>query len=187
VRVVFLTGIALGMSFTAVELLWQPRLGNLLDHSEAHGLVFGGLAAASMLAVALGAGISTTVNRRVGLRLGYLSALALAAVCIAVLGAPASPVAFAAVYLLAYLGLGVADPMHFELLNDAVGPTARATLISAESLAAQGGALCANIGVGVLASAHGPALAWALAGLFLGVSVLAAAVALRKVARLVRA
>jgi MFS family permease len=187
VRVVIFTGVALGMSFTAVELLWQPRLGDLLGHAQAHGLAFGALAAASMLAVALGAGVSTTVNRRIGLRLGYLLALAFAAVCIAILGAPGSPVAFAAVYLFAYLGLGIADPMHFELLNDAVGPTARATLISAESLAAQGGALCANIGVGTLASAHGPALTWALAGMFLAVSVLAAGLALRKVASLVRA
>ena len=180
VRVVVLTGVALGMSFTAVELLWQPRFGDLVGHAQAHGLAFGALAAASMLAVALGAGVSTTVNRRIGLRLGYLLALAFAAVCIAVLGAPGSPVAFAAVYLFAYLALGVADPMHFELLNDAVGPTARATLISAESLAAQAGALCANLSVGALASVHGPALTWALAGMFLAVSVLTAAFALRR-------
>ncbi len=187
VRVVFLTGVALGMSFTAVELLWQPRLGDLLGHARAHGLVFGALAAAAMLAVAAGASASTTVNRRLGLRLGYLVALAFAAICIALLGAPGSPAAFALVYLLAYLGLGVAEPMHFELLNDAVGATARATLISAESLAAQGGALGANLSVGALASTHGPSLAWALAGTLLVLTVLAAAFALGRVAPAVRA
>jgi MFS family permease len=181
VRVVFLTGVALGMSFTAVELLWQPRLGDLLDHSNSHGVVFGALAAGSMLAVAAGASASTTLRRRLGLRLGYLLALAFGAVCIALLGAPGSPAAFALVYLLAYLGLGLADPMHFELLNDAVGPTARATLISAESLATQGGALGANLSIGALASTQGPGLAWALAGILLALATAAAAVRLYQV------
>jgi MFS family permease len=164
VRVVVVTGVALGMASTAVELLWQPRLADLVGGADTDGLAFGVLAAASMLAVALGAGLSPSVNRRLGLRSGYLIALAFTAVFIALLGAPGSALLFASVYLFAYLGLGVADPMHYELLNDAVGGTARATLISAESLAAQGGALVANVAVGTLASAHGHGLAWALAG-----------------------
>jgi MFS family permease len=187
VRVVIVTGVAMGMSFTAVELLWQPRLADLLHESGTDGLAFGALAAASMLAVALGAGGSPRVNRRLGLRFGYLLALGFAALCIASLGASESPVAFAALYLFAYLGLGIAEPMHFELLNDAVGPTARATLISAESLATQGGALTANLGVGALASTHGPGPAWALAGALLMLTTLAVAVPLRRGARRTRA
>jgi hypothetical protein len=50
--------------------------------------------------------------------------------------------------------------MQAELLNDAVGSDARATLISGESLAAQGGALVANLTVGALAAAQGTATAW---------------------------
>jgi Major Facilitator Superfamily len=187
VRLVVVTGVALGMSFTAVELLWQPRLADLLSESGSNGVVFGALAAGSMLAVALGAGVSERVNRRLGLRLGYLIALGFGAVCVTLLGAPVTPVAFALVYLLAYFGLGVADPMHFELLNDAVGSTARATLISAEALAAQGGALVANLGVGALAASHGPGLAWALAGSLLALTTLAVAVPLYRTARTVRA
>jgi MFS family permease len=178
VRVVVATGVALGMSFTAVELLWQPRLADLLADPGSHGAVFGGLGAASMLAVAVGAGFSVRLNRRVGLRVGYLLALALGAVCVVLLGAPASAATFALVYLLAYLAMGIADPMHFELLNDAVGPTARATLISAESLAAQAGALVANLGVGALAATHGPATTWAIAGTLLGLTTLAVALPL---------
>ena len=45
VRVVVVTAVALGMSFTAVELLWQPRLADLLNNSKAHGVAFGALAA----------------------------------------------------------------------------------------------------------------------------------------------
>ena len=118
------------------------------------------------------------LNRRVGLRVGYLLALSLGAVCVVLLGAPASPATFALVYLLAYLAMGIADPMHFELLNDAVGPTARATLISAESLAAQAGALVANLGVGALAATQGTGTTWAIAGTLLGLATLAVALPL---------
>jgi MFS family permease len=140
-----------------------------------------------MLAVALGARFSETLNRRIGLRRGYLLGLAFGAVCVALLGAPGSPAAFGAVYLLAYLGMGVAEPMHYELLNDAVGATARATLISAESLAAQGGALVANLSVGALAAAHGATTAWALAGTLLTVTTLAVSLPLYRAARTARA
>jgi MFS family permease len=187
VRIVMVTGVALGMSFTAVELLWQPRLADLLGESDRHGIVFGGLAAASMLAVALGAGISERVNRRIGLRSGYLLGLAVAAVAIPLLGAPTTPVLFALVYLVAYFAMGLSDPMHFELLNEDVGPTARATLISAEALAAQGGALVANLGVGALAASHGPGLPWAIAGAFLTLTTLAVALPLYRTARTARA
>jgi MFS family permease len=187
VRVVVITGVALGMSFTAVELLWQPRLADLLSDSGSHGFAFGGLGAAAMVAVAIGAALSVRLNRRLGVRVGYLLALAFAAVCVALLGVPQSVAGFVLVYLLAYFGMGLAEPMHFELLNDAVGATARATLISAESLATQAGALVANLSVGVLASSRGPALAWALAGTLLTVTALAVAPQLLRAARTARA
>lgn len=181
VRVVVITAVAWGISFTAVELLWQPQVADLVSDPAGVGLLLGLLTAASMLAVALGAWSSTLINRRLGLWLGYLLALALAAVCIALLGLPGSAVPFALVYLVAYFALGVAEPMHFELLNEAVGSTARATLISAESLAAQAGSLTANLGAGAIAAAHGAGAAWAIAGAFLMITVLAVAAPLRRV------
>jgi MFS family permease len=187
VRVVVVTGLALGMSFTAVELLWQPHLADLLTDPDTHGLAFGALAAGSMFAAAAGAAVSPRLKRGVGLRSGYLLTLGLGAVCVALLGAPDTVALFVPVYLLAYLSMGLADPLHFELLNDAVGPTARATLISGEALATQGGALVANLAVGALASNHGAAFVWALAGTFLTLTTLAVAVPLYRAARTARA
>jgi MFS family permease len=132
VRIVFVTGAAIGAALTAAELLWQPRLGELLDSGESGGFVFGALGAASMAVVALGASLSPRLQGGLGLRNAYLAALAGTAVAVALMGVPRSALAFAAVYLLAYFGLGACEPMHFQLLNDAVGSTARATLISAE-------------------------------------------------------
>ncbi len=187
VRIVVITGVALGMAFTAVELLWQPRLADLLSDRDAHGVAFGALAAGSMLVSALGAWLSQRLRRAAGLISGYLAGLMLGAVCIVLLGLPAGALGFVALYLLAYLSVGLTDPLHFELLNDAVGPTARATLISAEALAAQAGALTANLGVGVLAASHGPATAWVIAGSLFTVTVVAVAAPLYRTARTARA
>jgi MFS family permease len=187
VRVVVITGIALGMSFTAVELLWQPHLADLLSDPDTHGVAFGALAAGSMFAAAAGAAVSPRLRRGVGLRSGYVFALVLGAVCVTLLGAPDSVAMFVPIYLVAYLSMGLADPLHFELLNDAVGATARATLISAEALATQGGALVANLAVGALASSQGTAFVWALAGTLLTITTLAVAVPLYRTARTARA
>jgi MFS family permease len=183
VRVVVVTGIALGMSFTAVELLWQPHLADLISDRDTHGVAFGALAAGSMLLAAVGAWLSPRVRSRAGLRSGYLVALLLGAVCVALLGVPATVAMFVPLYLIAYLSLGLIDPLHFELLNDAVGPTARATLISAEALATQGGALVANLAVGALASTQGTAFVWAIAGTLLAVTTVAVAVPLYRTER----
>jgi MFS family permease len=164
VRVILTTAVAFGFALSAVELLWQPHLADLVGSGGRHGFAFGTLAAASMLAVAAGAATSPRFRRRLGLRTGYLAGLGLVAVCTALLGAPDVAPAFVALYLLTYLSYGLIEPMHAELLNDAVGSEARATVISGESLAAQGGALLANLTVGALAAAEGTAAAWALAG-----------------------
>jgi len=183
VRVVVVTGVALGVSFTSVELLWQPRLADLISDRDTHGVAFGALAAGSMLVAAVGAWLSPRVKRRAGLRAGYLLVLGLGAVCVTLLGVPETVAMFVPLYLLAYLSVGLTDPLHFELLNNAVGPTARATLISAEALATQGGALVGNLAVGALAATHGATLVWALAGTLLTVTTLAVAVPLYRTAR----
>jgi MFS family permease len=180
VRVIFATAIAFGFAMSAVELLWQPHLAELIGSGEAHGFAFGALAAGSMLAVAVGAALSPRLRRSLGLRVGYLAALGLVAVCTAGLGEPSVPVAFAVLYLVTYLSYGFLDPLHSELLNDAVGSEARATLISADSLATQGGALVANLTVGVLAAAEGTATAWAVAGALLAVTGALVAAPLRR-------
>jgi MFS family permease len=164
VRVVLVAGVASGIALASVELLWQPRLGELLATDGSHGVAFGALAAGSMLVVAIGAAaVGPRMRRRVSVNTVYLGSLLATAVCIAALGLPDNAALFALVYLLVYLGAGAAEPLHSELLNEAVGSEARATMISADALAAQSGALTANLGGGLLASATGPGTAWAVA------------------------
>ena len=180
VRVIFTTAVAFGVVLSAVELLWQPHLAEQLGGDAHHGFEFGALAAGSMLAVAIGAWSSPRLRGGLGLRLGYLTALGLVAVFTALLGVPDGSVAFIALYLATYLSYGLVEPMHVELLNEAVGSEARATLISGESLAAQGGSLVANLSVGALAAAEGTATAWAVAGALLAVTGVVVARPLRR-------
>jgi hypothetical protein len=180
VRVIFATAVAFGFAMSAVELLWQPHLAQEIGGDPSHGFEFGALAAGSMLAVAIGAASSPRLRGSLGLRGGYLASLGLVAVCTALLGEPDAPLAFVAIYLATYLSYGFVEPMHVELLNDAVGSEARATLISGESLAAQGGAFVANLSVGALAAAEGTATAWAVAGVLLAVTGLSVAAPLRR-------
>jgi MFS family permease len=180
VRVIFTTAVAFGVVLSAVELLWQPHLAEQLGGDAHHGFEFGALAAGSMLAVAIGAWSSPRLRGGLGLRLGYLTALGLVAVFTALLGVPDGSVAFIALYLATYLSYGLVEPMHVELLNEAVGSEARATLISGESLAAQGGSLVANLSVGALAAAEGTATAWAVAGALLAVTGVLVARPLRR-------
>ena len=182
VRVIFTTAVAFGFAMSAVELLWQPHLADLVGSGRRHGFEFGTLAAASMLAVAIGAAASLRLRRSLGLRTGYLAVLGLVALCTALLGQPNVAPAFIALYLMTYLSYGLIEPMHAELLNEAVGSDARATLISGESLAAQGGALGANLTVGALAAAQGTATAWLVAGVLLGVVGILVAAPLRRAA-----
>jgi hypothetical protein len=180
VRVIFATAVAFGFAMSAVELLWQPHLADLVGGGRHRGFEFGALAAGSMLAVAVGAATSPRLRRGLGLRLAYLAALGLVAVTTVLLGEAGTTAGFVVVYLATYLSYGFVDPMHIELLNEAVGSDARATLISAESLAGQGGALVANLGIGALAAAEGTATAWALAGTLLALTGLLVAAPLRR-------
>ncbi|MEA2419705.1 MAG: hypothetical protein QOE60_1911 [Thermoleophilaceae bacterium] len=181
VRIVFATGAAAGAALAAVELLWQPRLEELLDSGQSGGFVFGALGAGAMVAVAIGASLSPRAQRGLGLGAAYLATIGASAVAIAVLGLPETAAAFAAVYLLVYFALGVSEPLHYQLLNEAVGSTARATLISAESLAAQSGSLVANLGVGAFAASQGARAAWAVAGGLLALTGALIAMPLRRV------
>jgi MFS family permease len=180
VQIVFVTGAALGVVLSAVELLWQPRLAELLGNETSGGFVFGALTAGSMIAVAIGASLSPRAQRGIGLRTAYPATLVLTALVVVLLGAPETAVAFAIVYLLVYAGLGVCEPLHVQLLNDAVGSSARATLISAEALASQSGSLVTNLAAGALAAAHGAEAVWTITGTLLALTGAAIALPLRR-------
>jgi hypothetical protein len=159
---------------SSVELLWQPRLAELLGDAEDHSLLFGALVAGSMAMTAVGAASSPRVIRRLGARRGYAAFMVVSGLSIVGLALAGTPVALALAYLVFFAVLGVGDPVHFELLHEATGASARATVLSTESLATQGGAGVGNLGLAAIAGASGIPTAWGLAGAALAVAALLA-------------
>jgi hypothetical protein len=172
-RLLVVSAIA-GLSFTAVELLWQPRLADLAGGAADQTVLFGAVSAAVWLALALGSALSPLAARVRGVRWGYAGTVAASALLLAALAAAGSPLMFVVLYVLVYAAGGVAEPLHLELLHESVGAKARATVLSAESLATQLGGAVANLGLSRLADGRGIGAAWAVAAAALFAAALVA-------------
>lgn len=160
-RLILAVEIFWGAGLVAVELLWQPRTAALLGNVD-DPLVFGLMGAAAWAAGAIGAALLGPL-----LKLTRGSTPWAAAILRLVQGA--TVLAFAAVgglvglitaFVAFYLVHGTANPAHFALLHRQTTKEHRTTMLSANSLVAQGSGLLANIGLGALATGVGiqPAL-----------------------------
>ncbi|MDQ5808677.1 MAG: hypothetical protein M3320_08385, partial [Actinomycetota bacterium] len=140
------------------------------------GPLFGLLTAATMLTYAAGSVVSPRVGRTLGKRRAYGATFVVIAGALAALAVAPNAVTFCLAHLAYFAMLGVCDPLHFEVLHDAVDGSTRATVVSAESLASQAGGLGGNFGLVPLAGAAGIGVAWGVAaGVALVAAVLAAA------------
>ena len=177
VRLLLCVAAGLGLVMSTTELLWQPRLEHLLSGDTADfAPLFGGLTAVSMLAFSAGSALSPRVARRTGKRHAYAGAFVLLAVALALLAAAQSAVLFCLVFLVYFASIGVADPLHYEVLHDAVDGSTRATVASAEGLASQTGGIGGNVVLTPLAGAAGIAVAWSITAVVaLAAAALAAA------------
>jgi DHA1 family quinolone resistance protein-like MFS transporter len=133
------------------------------------------LAAGYFLMASVGSIVSTPICRitgdnypriLIGMRIilgGLLFALAL----------QGSILAFALFYLLLYFMIGTAGSPHAALYNDQIPSKQRATMMSFESLIAQGGGLIGALLIGFVADIWSIPTAWMLAGVILAISALA--------------
>jgi MFS family permease len=175
VRLVLGIAIIIGLTGSTTELLWQPRLEELLGQGK-HTWLFGALAAGSMAVAAAGAAASPWFGARAGNRRVYASAFVVAAAMLSLLAVAQTTLLFCAVYLLCFWGMALSDPMHASTLHNAIDGETRATVASAEGLATQIGALTANFVLAPLAGAAGLGVTWGIAaGFALVGAVLAAA------------
>ena len=172
VRTVLAVAFAFGVAMSSMEILWQPRLADLLGDADEHSVLFGVLVAGSMAALAAGAAFSPRLITAMGSRNGYALAVALGAILLVALAAAQTPALMMLAYLALYASVGLGDPVHFELLHEATDDEVRATVMSSESLATQGGGAVGNFGLSLVAAASGVPLAWVLAAGLIGLSSL---------------
>lgn len=160
-RRIMLFTLGLGVALAAIELLAPTAFAELLGgESQAAApyallvtLGFAGSAAGSALAPLVGR-LVRRASRGVVIA-SVLSAVALAAIAVPVLGVAAA--AFVAFYVF----LGIGGPLVENLTHRSVTSSERATILSVSSMALQAGGVVASLGIGALTGAT--SLAWGFA------------------------
>lgn len=164
----------LGVAIAGLELLWQPRVSEILGGTS-DTWVLGVLAASYFLATSLGSLVSPAICR--GFRDSYATVLLLARIgtagALIALSFQQGIFGFAALFILIYFITGIEDSPHSTLFNEQVPSQHRSTLISFKSLMLQLGGVAGSITLGWIANSYSIATAWELAGIVLGASAIA--------------
>lgn len=167
-----------GFGMTAFETFTPVRLADVLGDPDRAGALLGPTNAAAWLISSAGAGAAPTLARRFGAAQAGAMLRVTQGLTVVGIALASGPIGVIAAYL-ATMGVhGAANPIHQGLLHRAVtGPSHRATIISANSLTAQGGFAIGAISLGALAD-----LTALTTVMMLGAVILAAAAPLYVVA-----
>jgi hypothetical protein len=168
-RLLLLGVAAVGFAMVAVELLWQPRLAELLGGADRTEL-FGAASALAFLAAAAGAALAPRFGGDAGR--GAAAATLAHGVLLAGLAAAGSLAGAGVAYGIVYLAQGLAWPLRQELLHERVTEAQRATMLSALSLALMTGGLVGNLSLTSLAERTGIPVTWAVAAAVAGLSAI---------------
>lgn len=165
IRAVIGTEIAWGIAISAVELLWQPRVQQLVGDVSERTVLLGVFGAGAFLTGAAGASLLPALRRAVGGRTGLAATVAtvLQAAAIAGMALAGGVPLLLGVYLVAYVGNGASAPAHMSLLHRRVGSAQRATIVSVNSLGGQAGGVVGHLTLLPLADVLGIPAVWAVA------------------------
>jgi len=159
-----------GFGLVAFETFFPPRLAELGGGADAAAGLVGPTVAGAWALSAFGCVCGPALVRRFGggwtgggLRLVH-------GAVVVVMGLAGAPPTLIAGYLAAYWAHGATNPVHYGMVHRATGAAERATVVSANSLAAQLGAAVSGIALGGVADAAGISSAMVLAGLVLAAS-----------------
>ncbi len=157
-----------GAGLVAVELLWQPRTVEILGSAD-DPFVFGVMGAGAWAAGAVGAALLGPLLKLTRGSTPWAAAILRLVQGATVLGMAAvgGLIGLITAFVAFYLVHGTANPAHFALLHRQTTKEHRTTMLSANSLVAQGSGLVANIGLGALATSAGIRPALVVGGLLL--------------------
>jgi len=173
VLILLLVMAAFGFGLTGLELLWQPRVSEIMGGS-AQTWVLGALAAAYFFITAVGSAVVSSVCIRLKNDNALVMALLLIAIgaSMLILSMQGEILTFAAFYLLTYMIIGMTNSPYGTLYNEEVPAEQRSTMLSFQSLVLQGGGLMGSVLLGFVADAGGIPAAWAIAGAVIALSSL---------------
>ena len=161
------------MATNPVEVFWPTQVKNMLNAGHANTTI-GILTAVYFTAIALGAALSTRVNRMFGRQNAVTLSAALACLLALqiILACQSNIKGFVSVFTLFSLVLGVMETPASSLLHSCVENYQRSTLLSLRSLVQQLGAAFGLMVVGVFAQSYTVSIAWIVAAAFLGLAVI---------------
>lgn len=161
-RRLLVAALMVAIGAVTIELLWQPRLAELLGGTTQAARVSGLVVAGYMLAQAVGAGLAQRLPNSVAHRMGPAAGVLLLSASLSMLGLAASPTPWllAMAMLAFYCLLTASSVLRQELLHEWVPSSRRATMISVDSLAAQLGNVVASLIVARIAGATSIAVGW---------------------------
>lgn len=159
-----------GFGMLAFEVLMPPRLADLAGGPDDAAALLGPAVALAWALSATGAAVAPALARRWGSGRTGCALRLVHGLTVVAMGLAAGPVGLVVAYLATYGVHGATGPMHYGLVHRNVERAHRATVVSANSLAAQVGGALSGIAVGALADAAGIPVA-----MFVCAAVLAAA------------
>lgn len=141
-----------GAGMVAFENFTPVRLGLLLDGADAGAAAYGGASVAGWMASAALAALVPALTRRFS-SVGVAMALRVVqGVTVVGVGILAGPIGVMAAFVATMTVHGASNVVHQSLLHRAViGPDHRATVLSANSMAASIGGIAGGIGLGLIA------------------------------------
>lgn len=161
----FIGGMATSMGLGSVETFWQPRFSELSSGSTGH-LAFGTVMALCFASGALMSLAAPFFTRLLGGK-RYLSSFfftILSGAVLLMLSWSASMAATGILMVVIYGLIGASSIPRMAMLNDALPPEVRATMLSVDSLMNYVG-FAGTIGLGFLAEAMGIPMAWRVAAI----------------------
>lgn len=164
---------AWGITFAALEQLWQPFVDGITAQRSPTRL-FGYLTGAYFLVGTLGSITANALFKRIGERYGavMIALRVLSGLLFLVIAGAETVVVFALFYLMIFFLNGIANSPEQTLFNNAVPSRARATLLSFQSLFLQAGGGTAALVWGIFAENYSITLVWRIAGVIFALSAL---------------
>jgi DHA1 family quinolone resistance protein-like MFS transporter len=165
---------ALGFGISSVELLWQPRVQDIMGDSM-KTWILGVLAAGYFFSSSVGNLLSPRTCLL--LKNNYPAALLLLrgaiGLALLLLALQENILGFALFYFAMFFFNGASDSPHATLFNNEIPRKVRSTLLSFQSVMLQLGALCGSLSIGFLAKVYSIPSAWTVAAAVLLISSLA--------------
>ena len=142
-----------GFGMIAFEVFMPPRLAEVGGGADQAAATLGPALTVAWLLCALGSAGAPCLARRFGSARAGLGLRLAHGFTVAGMGVAAGPVGLVAAYLATYGVHGATNTVHYAMVHRAVDSRHRATVVSANSLAAQVGGAASGIALGALADA----------------------------------